>query len=222
MNKKIFAAIAATVAAGVLPAVANASLVLDTGTPTGGSYYVLSTGEFFAAEFSLTAGESINQVAAYLSQGTGALNANFTFDIYSDNNGAFLNTKYANLSGNGLLDYSATGTYTTNGGWNSLTLSTPWTASTTGNYWLAVQVSTSTSNYTRGVDLQSEASSTTGTAPAEAFAYYSTSGTSGYYKTSGAPAVGLQVSAVPLPAGLPLLVTGLAGLGVLALRRRQA
>jgi hypothetical protein len=67
-----------------------------------------------------------------------------------------------------------------------------------------------------------EASGGTGTVPAIAYAYLG-SGTSSEYTTTGAPAIGLQITAapVPLPPALWLLGSGFLGLAGTMARRRH-
>jgi hypothetical protein len=72
---------------------------------------------------------------------------------------------------------------------------------------------------TRGLDLPTETSAGTGTVPAAGFAL---AGTSNQFGTSGAPAFGLHVSAVPLPPAGWLFGSGILGVGALARRRRAA
>jgi hypothetical protein len=191
------------------PAIANAGLVLDTGTPaTGASGEELNTSQWFAAEFALTGGQTVTSISAFLTQGLGALGDSYTLDIFSSSGFT------GRLSGQ-TLEYSTTGTFTTNDAWN--TTSAGWTAATTGDYWLALEV-TST-NQTKGLDLLT--TSNNGTAPALGFAYLG-SNTNNEFTLSGAPSVGLQVNAVPLPAAAWLLGTGLLGLGKFARRRLAA
>lgn len=206
--KNLFLFAAASLA---LPGAAHAGLILDSGVPASSSVYVLNSASWFAGEFNVTTGETITSLAAYLTQGAGNVGDTFTFDIYADSGFT------SRPSSRPAAVYTATGTFTANG-WNATNVS--WSPLAAGNYWLALQVSSSAQ--TKGLDLPGELSATTGSLPALAFAY---AGTSGQYSLSGAPAIGLQVnavpSAVPLPAAGLLLASGLAGLGGMARRRSR-
>jgi hypothetical protein len=193
------------------PGIASASFVLDTGTPSGGGApEVLSTAQWLAGEFAVTAGEDITALSAYLTQGVGEPGDTFTFDIYSS-------AGFTGRSTGRNLVYSTTGTFTANG-WNSAVAN--WTPTASGDYWLALQVSSP--NQTKGLDAPVETGAGTGTAPAIAFAYLG-SGTGSEYTQTGAAPIGLQITAapVPLPAALWLLGSGVLGLGAMR-RRRQA
>ncbi len=211
MNTKVTAIAAALAAAYLVPGIASADFILDTGVPTGSAApTVLNTSQFLAGEFAATQGDTITELSAYLTQGVGQPGDTFTFDIYSASN--FLGTRASSR----ILDYTIAGTFGANG-WNSTAAN--WTPSATGDYWLALQVNSTTN--TKGLDAPSETSAVTGTAPALAFAF---AGTNGEYSSSGAPAIGLQVteaSPVPLPAAIWLLGSGVMGLGSMARRRRS-
>ena len=206
--KSVCAAVAATLLA---PAMAHAGLILDTGTPAGSTTFVLNSSQWVAAEFSASAGETINDLAAYLAPESGSVTGQtYTFDIF--NASGFTSTRVTTL--NAAPVYSVTGTLTASG-WN--TTAANWTVGTSGNYWVALEVSNAGSN--NGIDLLGETSATTGSAPAAGFAYYG-SGTNAEFTTTGAPTFGVQISAVPLPPALWMLGGGLVGLGALARRRR--
>jgi hypothetical protein len=212
MNSKYVAPLGALAAAMLAPAIANAGFVLDTGTPGGSTFPILNTQGWYAEEFYLTAGESVTSVAAYLATGTSG--AQFTFDIYANSGpgGAFLGSSAGNRTADSVA--TATGTYST-AGWTSANLS--WTASTSGNYWLAIQETTAG----RTFDTQTETSTSTGTAPALAYATYVSTAGSKFQLSAGNP-IGLEVTAVPVPASAWLLLGGLGGLGAMIRRNRQA
>jgi hypothetical protein len=204
MKNKLLLAAALTLAA-LEPGIASAAFVLDTGTPTGSTSVVLNSSGWYAAEFSVTAGETIGSLSAYLTQGSGQPGNTFTWDIYSGS-GPFTGANREAAA------YSTTGTFTANG-WNTTAVN--WTPSATGLYWVALQVTGP--SQTPGLDLPTESSVSSGTVPALGFA---SAGTNGRYALETANPVGLQVSAVPLPAAAWLLGSGLLGLGARIRRRR--
>lgn len=209
MNNKISVIAAALATACLAPAIASADFVMDTGVPTGSGVTVLSTAQFLAGEFAIGAGVNVTQLSAYLTQGVGQPGDHFTFDIYAAGSGFTARSAQREAP-----VFTATGTFTTNG-WNGTSVN--WTPTSGGNYWLALQVGSTTQS--KGLDAPDEASSSTGTMPALGFAY---APASGQYTTSGAPAIGLEVttaSPVPLPAAFWLLGSGIMGLGSMVRRR---
>jgi hypothetical protein len=202
-----FYALVATV--GLLGAAneAQASFVLDTGTPTGSSQLILSTAQSFAAEFSIGAGETVTDLSAYLMPNSGNANT-FEFEIFS-NSPTFIGSRSPTLV------YSTSATVTTTSGapgWDSV--AADWTPTTGGDYWLAIlEPNTGTT-----LDVQSEASTSSGTAPALAFGLTNTPGNR--YASLGT-GIGLEVTAVPLPPSLWLMLSGLGGLAA-TLRKRKA
>jgi hypothetical protein len=194
------------------PNLAQASFILDTGTPAGsGAPVVLNTTQSFASEFTLSANETISDLAAYVTAGADQPGALFEFSIYSNAAG------FVGLRNLPAPLFTTAATFTANG-WNSEAVN--WTAPAAGNYWLVVGAAGSATN--PGLDLPQEASATTGTAPALAFAY--ASGTNAKYSTSGAPAIGVEItglSPTPLPNSLLFLTSGLLALGWFASRRSQ-
>lgn len=197
---------AAVAIAAIQPGIASAALVLDTGTPpaSGTPSASLDASDWYAAEFTVGAGETLTQLSAYLNQGAGQVGNTFTWDLYSAS-GVFLG---ANRE---LATDSTTGTFSANG-WNSTSVN--W-AVAAGTYWIALQVTGA--SQTPGLDLVTESTTTTGTAPAQGFAY---AGTNGRYAAETNNPFGVQVSAVPLPAAAWLLGSAIAGLGFAARRRR--
>jgi hypothetical protein len=194
----------AVLIATVLPQIANAGFILDTGTPAGSTSAVLNSSDWYAAEFTVGAGQTISNLSAYLTQGAGQPGNTFTWDLYSTS-GVFLG---ANRE---LPTDTSTGTYSANG-WNSTAVN--WSVSP-GTYWIALQVSSA--SQTPGLDLLTETSTSTGTVPAQAFAF---AGTNARYALETNNPVGVQVSVVPLPAAVWLLGSGLACLGFKGRRRR--
>jgi hypothetical protein len=217
MKIKYLASAGALAAALLSPGMASAGFVLDTGTPAGSSTDSFNSTTWYAEEFSVAAGESVSNLAAYLTQGPGEPGATFTFAIYA-NSGAGGNFIGSTASNRGADEvYSTSGTLSSSG-WSSAAAN--WTPSVGGDYWLAIQQTSTGTAYS--LDAQTEASTTTGTAPALAYAIYSTSAGSKYQLSGGDP-IGLEVTAapVPLPGALWLLGSGVAGLAGIARRRRQ-
>lgn len=201
---------AATAAAALVPGIASASFLLDTGTPQTGAGAplptVLNLTDWWAAEFTVGSGETITQLGAYLTQGTGQAGNTFTWDLYSTG-GAFLG------AGREAPTDTIAGTYAPDAnGWSVTNVD--WTVAP-GTYWIAMQVSSTTQ--TTGLDLPVESSTTTGTVPATEFAF---AGSNGRYSKSNT-GVGLEVSTVPLPAAALLFGSGLLGLGAVGRRRRS-
>jgi hypothetical protein len=216
MKIKYIASMGALAAALLSPGMANASFLLDTGTPTGTGSDTFNSSTWYAEEFYVAAGTSVSSLSAYLTQGAGQLGTSFTFAIYQDPGpgGAFLGSTSSNRGADEVL--TATGTFSA-AGWNSAAVN--WTPSTSGDYWLAIQqTSTGTAN---SLDAPTESSTGTGTVPALGYAIYSTSAGSKYQSSAGDP-IGLEVTAVPLPAAAWLLLSGLGGLGAMVRRRRNA
>jgi hypothetical protein len=204
-------ALAATLFAVFLaPAAANAAFVLDTGTPTAaalgssGTPLVLDGNDFYAAEFNLSAGQTVNSISAYLMAGLDSPGDTFTIALYSASD-------FGNR--NAVQQFAGQATYTADG-WNGLT-GVNFTATTAGQYWAAVEVGAA--DTATGLDLPTPLAG--GTAPARAFAYNAGSG----YTSAGALPFGIQVDAttpVPLPAAFWLLGSGTLGLGSMLRRRR--
>jgi hypothetical protein len=192
------AAAASMVGALTVPAAAHASFVLDTGTPTGASTYALLTSPY-DVEFAANPGETITSIAAYLTVGSGQPGDNVLFEIFTA----------AGISNrNAVPVYSTEATFHANG-WTSASAS--WTPSAAADYWLVVAPVTGQT----GLDLPGEASQQTGTVRALGFGV----GTGSTYRTSTA-AIGVEVSAVPLPPAAWLMLFGLGALGWVTQRKR--
>ena len=184
---------------------AHAGLVLDTGEPTGtGGPLTLSSSQSLAGEFYVAAGEDVTAVSAWLAP-NGSDSGTVTFTIYSntDTTGTFINgrsnTHVTEVTGT--AEFSGTG-------W--LTTSVSWFPVASGDYWLTLSVPTGTV-----LDAPLETSTSTGSAPALGFA---SAGTSNIFQ-SMSNGIGLEVTAVPLPASAGLLLCGLGGFGFLRRKR---
>jgi hypothetical protein len=194
MKRLIFASVL-TFSAFLLPGVSQAAFLLDTGTPTGtGAPLKVSSSQSLAGEFSATAGETITQLAAYLTPSTGNGNS-LLLDIYSS---PFLATRPTSLH----QDITTTATLNPTG-WTSA--SVDWVVPTTGNYWFVVANNSSATTF----DMPLEAASDSGTVPALGFAFAPSSGQFASLTTTG---IGLEVSGIiPEPATFGML----SGLGLL-------
>jgi hypothetical protein len=111
------------------------------------------------------------------------------------------------------LVLSVSATYSADG-WNTAAV-TGGAPTTPGYYWLAIESTTAATTW-----FAPSAAGAAGTAlPTE---WASAAGSGGTFRTASAPLVGLQVNAVPLPAAVWLLGSGIAGLGAFARRRRRS
>ncbi len=185
---------------------AQASLVLDSGTPDNSKPALsLDGNDYYAAEFNLSAGQTITGIQGYITGGdTGVVGDTFTISIYANNP----STSLPAVSGGALFSQQAS--YQADG-WTGLTnLST--TLSGAGQYWVAFEVGAADS--TAGLLLPIVASN--GSAPALKYAFDAGSG----YTAMTGDNFGVQVSAVPLPPALLLFASGILGTGGL-LRRRE-
>jgi hypothetical protein len=197
---------AASLMALIAPNLASAALVLDTGAPTNLSMgSTLDGNDYYAAEFNLSSGSTINSIQAFLTAGADQPGATFTMAIYGSD---LLTNRFSQQLFSGQATYAADG-------WTGLS-GINFTSTTAGNYWVALEVGGADS--ATGLTLPQTAGGA-GTAPALAFAFNSGGG----YATAGALPFGVQVDAttpVPLPAAVWLLGAGLVGLGSRARRRR--
>jgi hypothetical protein len=193
----------------ILSSGAKAQYLLDTGTPSGSLSDVISSSSTEAVEFSLTAGENLQQISVYLTPGSQNYQNQFlTLQLFSS---SITTRNHAGAVDSFQLQY-------TGSGWN--TTAANYVALTSGNYWLTV--ATATSGYT--LDAPTEATNPSGTAPALAFAYSSNGGTT-YTQASGTTAsFGVQIgtATAPEPATWALLFGGLGLLAFTSRRLRQA
>ena len=197
MKTKILALALAT--AGLLPGLAEASLVLNTGQPDNTGFPLsLDASDYYAAEFNLGAGLSLNSIQGWITAGgSGQPGDTFTVAVYAADGHSGLP---------GTLEFAGQATYQADG-WNGLS-NLNVSGLSAGNYWAAFEVGAADS--TAGLLLPTQALNNT------SFAFNN----GGSYQSMTGEAFGVQVSAVPLPGALWLMVSGLATIGGMA-RRRQ-
>ena len=188
-------------AASLAAASAEAAFVLDTGIPDNSKLPLLLDGnDFAAAEFALTAGQTLTSIEGFIKGGSGS-NAGdtFTIAIYAADGSAGLP---------GTVVTSLQGSYQADGwnGLNNLNIS----GFSTGNYWVAFEVGGGDT----ATDLQLPIVATNGSVPAAAYAF---NAGGGYHPMSGEN-FGVQIAAVPLPAAAWLFASALGGFSVV--RRR--
>jgi hypothetical protein len=207
-NKKALAAFA-VVAIFTLPTIASAGLVIvNTGTPTGtGAPALLYSAQSLAAEFHVSAGESIGTLSAYLTKGTAAPGDTFVFDIYQ--------TLPTSSNRNPPLLYSLTEKWEQNG-WNTATAD--WTPATTGNYWLVLKQPVSGRGSWQ-FDAPPLASSSTGNPPALGFEF---AGSSGFFSATNAPTFGLEITAAAEPSSVALALVWPVFLAYVRRRRKAS
>jgi hypothetical protein len=183
---------------GVLtvPTAASASVLVNTGTPTGsGAPLILSSAQSLAAEFSASAANTtIESLSAYLTAGTAQAGDAFTFDIYQT-----LPTT-SNRSPQPLFSLS---TNWEQAGWTTATVD--WTLPGTGDYWLVLK-NTSSGRNSYQFDAPQLTSSSAGPVPALAF---ETAPTDGFFAATTA-SFGVEVFSTPEPASAVLALVGTA------------
>ena len=193
----------------VIPDTGASAVIINTlppsaqATPANSLPMVLDGNDYYAAEFNIGAGQTITGIQAFLTAGADQPGDTFTIAIYSN---ADFGTR------NAVQQFSGQATYTADG-WNGLSNLT-WAPATAGQYWAALEVGSADT----AIGLSVPQPVAGGTAPALAYAFNAGSG----YQTAGAQSFGIQVTAVPLPAGLWLLGSGVLGLVGLMGRRKAA
>jgi hypothetical protein len=191
----------ATLAMTTLPNAAHAAFVLNTGAPAGSALpLALDATDFVAAEFSLGAGQTITAIQGYITQGISNPGDTFTLSLYSGSTAPDVRATPV---------WTGQATYQTDG-WNGLS-NLNISGLSAGNYWAAFEIGSIDS--AGGLALPVGAPNN-GATPALAYAFSSGDG----YQVMTGENFGVQVSAVPLPGALLLLMSGMLGLG--GLRRK--
>lgn len=195
---------AATAIVLALPLQAQAYDVVNTQVPAGGLFMsnTIDSANWLAEKFTVSGNTQIDSIAAYLLSDdvAGDTGKTFTIALYADN-GNLPAMNFAAVNQGQL--FQTTASYLANG-WNGAS-NLNW-AIGAGSYWVALE---------GGSDANSAAylQAPTGALPAaQAVAFYA--GGQRYAATGLSDTFGLQVTAVPEPASLALLLTSLGVLGM--------
>ncbi|NHZ96058.1 PEP-CTERM sorting domain-containing protein [Massilia sp. CCM 8734] len=188
---------------GCAPALAQAALVVDTGTPSNaiGAGWAFNSGHSYAGRFALSAATTINSIEGYFGTDAGEVGISL-FSNSADGEGGF-------IPGNALRSASfATGVG--EAGWRGLA-GLDWAVGE-GSYWIV---------FTATWDSASQASLPG--AAARPLAGYALEQGGQWYDAAGLgldQGLHVDASAVPEPGGMALFGLGLAVLGVVSRRKR--
>lgn len=194
-------------ALGLMSGAARAALVVDTGTPSNaiGSGWAFNANHSYAGQFSVAGALTIDSIAGYFSTDAGTVGVSL-FSNSGDGDGGFIPGS--------VLQSASVATSAGALAWNGVS-ALDWKVGP-GTYWVVF-----TASYGAGSQ-----SSMPGMAPQALGGYALMQGGAWYDATflglgQGLRVDGALVSSVPEPAGTMMLVAGLAGIGLLARRRRQ-
>ncbi|MCU6497910.1 PEP-CTERM sorting domain-containing protein [Rugamonas sp. A1-17] len=186
---------------------AQAALVVDTGTPSNavGSGWAFNSNHSYAGRFSVAAALTIDSIAGYFRTDAGTVGVSL-FSNSGDGDGGFIP--------GGVLQSASVTTVAGALAWNGVS-ALDWTVGP-GTYWVVF-----TSSYGAGSQ-----SSMPGMASQALGGYALMQGGQWYDATFLGLGQGLRVdgalaSSVPEPAGTTMFIAGLAGIGVLARRRKR-
>jgi len=175
--------------------------VLNTGTPTGtGAPFELNNGTIFAVEFQLNAGQSLTSVSTYFTQGDVSTGSSFDYFIYANP-----------LSRNESASANAAELWSGTPGWDTST-NLSFTAKTTGDYWLAIEGTSS-----QFLDLPELTSQTAGSTPA--LGWETKSGANWASTTAD---YGVEITATPEPSAWALAFAGMGAFVYLRARRQNS
>jgi hypothetical protein len=199
---KFLGFLAAAALAALTSTFASADVdVLNTGTPTGsGGPVELNNGTIFAVEFQLNAGQSLTSVSTYFTQGDVSTGSSFDYFIYANP-----------LSRNEVASANAAELWSGTPGWDSST-NLSFTAQTTGDYWLAIEGTSSQFLYLPGLS-----SATAGSTPALGFE--TKSGANWVTTTAD---YGVEITATPEPSAWALALVGVGAFVYIRARRQNS
>jgi hypothetical protein len=200
MKNKLLAVLGAGLLAG--PILAHAAVIVDTGTPTGTDLYRFASIQYFAGEFTIATTYSIDSLEGFISNDLGAA-GNVSAGIYGDG---------GNSPGAPLFSASfALSRYARENWYGAFGLA--WVLGP-GTYWVAFVPDSNIEGVQRGG------------ASSPLFSDFNFEGS---WQSNNCCGQGWRINAslpgtpppVPVPAALPLFVSGLAGMSFLALRHKR-